>query len=483
MSRATEESLFRATIRRSQAARAWASSEEVEAAVGEADAQAARLPGLRGLQRRRARGDLRFRGAKLLAEQSGGEFVVVYDPSIVARTAVQKTSLTQGFDLRFEDDGAGQLRFALADDTPISGDGELATIRLTLVTTDTRGASAPLLLADARLNDRNGRDFVTGFPDNSIVRQSGQVSLSLIQLSPTGLTFSAKQGESNPPAQSLTVDLGGAAENWTASSDQAWLSVSPTSGNGDGSVEVSVDMATLPAGIHNGQVTIAVGEETSTSTVVFTVEDPAAALDVSPASLSFNATLGDANPAAQSLTVDLAGAAVAWTAAADQNWIGVSPASGNGNGSVSVSVDATGLSAGTHNGQVTITAGDQTRTSAVTLTIDDPNATLQVSPGSLSFSATAGGNNPGSQTLTIDPGDAGTGWSATASQPWLSIAPASGTGPGSASVSVNIDGLSTGSHNAQIQVTAGDQTVNRSVTLTVLDPGQETKVFLPAVIR
>jgi hypothetical protein len=44
-----------------------------------------------------------------------------------------------------------------------------------------------------------------------------------------------------------------------------------------------------------------------------------------------------------------------WTAAANQNWLHVSPANGTGNSVMSVSVDASGLSQGTYNGVITIT--------------------------------------------------------------------------------------------------------------------------------
>ena len=55
---------------------------------------------------------------------------------------------------------------------------------------------------------------------------------------------------------------------------------------------------------------------------------------------------------------------------------------------------------------------------------------LVVSPPSLAFSASVGGADPPSQSLGISNGGAGTlSWSATSNAPWLSISPASGSGP------------------------------------------------------
>jgi hypothetical protein len=77
--------------------------------------------------------------------------------------------------------------------------------------------------------------------------------------SPSAITFMTTAGSANPPAQSVTIvntEAGSAALNWTASSNQPWLSVSPGAGTAPGSASVSVSLAGLAAGTHNGTVTI-----------------------------------------------------------------------------------------------------------------------------------------------------------------------------------------------------------------------------------
>jgi hypothetical protein len=94
------------------------------------------------------------------------------------------------------------------------------------------------------------------------------------------------------------------------------------------------------------------------------------ALGVSGSALSFSGTAGGANPAAQTVSVsNTAGGTLSWTAAGNQNWIAVSPASGSNSGSVSVSVNTGGMGAGTYTGSVTITGAGTSKSVAVTLAL------------------------------------------------------------------------------------------------------------------
>jgi uncharacterized protein (TIGR03437 family) len=74
---------------------------------------------------------------------------------------------------------------------------------------------------------------------------------------------------------------------------------------------------------------------------------------------------------------------------------------------------------------------------------------IAVSSGSLQFSAT------GSQTVQITNGGNGPlAWTATASDPWLSGSPASGTAPSTLTVSVSTTGLSAGTYTGSVQIAA-----------------------------
>jgi hypothetical protein len=97
--------------------------------------------------------------------------------------------------------------------------------------------------------------------------------------------------------------------------------------------------------------------------------------------------------------------------------------------------------------------------------------TIGVNPSSLSFTATAGGSNPASQTISITNTGAGTlNWTATENGSWLTISPASGTAPSTLTASANISGLATGTYNATITISAAGATnspFSVPVTLTV----------------
>ncbi len=97
--------------------------------------------------------------------------------------------------------------------------------------------------------------------------------------------------------------------------------------------------------------------------------------------------------------------------------------------------------------------------------------TIGVSPASLSFSATVGGANPANQSLSITNTGGGTlNWTASSNATWLSVSPASGTAPSTATVPVNIAGLAVGTYNGAITISAtgaSNTPVTVPVTLTV----------------
>jgi hypothetical protein len=98
----------------------------------------------------------------------------------------------------------------------------------------------------------------------------------------------------------------------------------------------------------------------------------------------------------------------------------------------------------------------------------------------LNFGSTAA-DTTGNQTFLISNSGGGTlNWTLTDDASWLDYSPASGTGPGEVSVSVNPAGLTTGTYTGTITITDPDafnspQTV--TVTLKVYQPGQDSPPF------
>jgi hypothetical protein len=96
---------------------------------------------------------------------------------------------------------------------------------------------------------------------------------------------------------------------------------------------------------------------------------------------------------------------------------------------------------------------------------------IGVNPTSLSFTATAGGGNPGSQAFSIT--NVGTGtlfWTASDDATWITVNPASGIAPSITTASVDITGLAAGTYNGTITISAAgadNSPVLVPVTLTI----------------
>ena len=85
---------------------------------------------------------------------------------------------------------------------------------------------------------------------------SGAVPVSPITASTTSLSFSVNAGAAAPPSQSVVITSPGASLTFTAATSAPWLSVSPTSGNVNNTLAISVNPAGLAAGTYNGTVTV-----------------------------------------------------------------------------------------------------------------------------------------------------------------------------------------------------------------------------------
>ena len=101
---------------------------------------------------------------------------------------------------------------------------------------------------------------------------------------------------------------------------------------------------------------------------------------------------------------------------------------------------------------------------------------LTVSPTSLSFGAQAGSSDPAPAQLNVSNSGAGQlSFTAATDQPWLHVAPTSGSAPQTLTVSASVSGLAAGTYTANVTVTSpGTQgspaTVPVSLTVTAPSP-------------
>lgn len=78
-----------------------------------------------------------------------------------------------------------------------------------------------------------------------------------ISLNRTYMNFGAEKFGSSPPPQTFLIDnLGGGSLDWYVTLDQNWLHCTPSSGNGAGSVSVSINPANLSAGSYSGTIKV-----------------------------------------------------------------------------------------------------------------------------------------------------------------------------------------------------------------------------------
>jgi len=99
---------------------------------------------------------------------------------------------------------------------------------------------------------------------------------------------------------------------------------------------------------------------------------------------------------------------------------------------------------------------------------------LTVVPASLSFSANAGSAAVAPQLAAVTSAVSGLAWAASASAPWLNVAPAAGAAPGLISIGASVSNLSPGAYRGTVTVQAplaANPIQTIAVELTVLAPG------------
>jgi hypothetical protein len=295
-----------------------------------------------------------------------------------------------------------------------------------------------------------------------------------IGASPTALSFTATQGGANPATQAMTIsNTGGGTLSWSASEAVSWLTLSPASGTGNGTVTLSATTGTLTANTYSTMVTLSAGTGVTPVTVpvTFTVATAPVppAIGASPTALSFTATQGGANPATQAMTIsNTGGGTLSWSASEAVSWLTLSPASGTGNGTVTLSATTGTLTANTYSTMVTLSAGTGVTPVTVPVTFTVATApTISISPPSLSYTATQGAANPASQSAAVSSNQA---WTASDNASWLTVSPTSGSNSGPITVSVNTATAALGANTALITVTGGGITQTITVTLMLNAP-------------
>lgn len=113
-----------------------------------------------------------------------------------------------------------------------------------------------------------------GFPDATFhivqVIEDAPLTTPALTLNTTSLDLSAEEGASVPPQAIAIGNTGAGTLEWTAAvtGGSQWLSVSPASGVGNGTISVSLTSAGLAAGSYSGQITVTASGATNSPQTV-----------------------------------------------------------------------------------------------------------------------------------------------------------------------------------------------------------------------
>ncbi len=305
----------------------------------------------------------------------------------------------------------------------------------------------------------------------------------VVSVSPSNVSFVGTAGTTVVPTVSVAVSgtQGTAPANgvaFTASSNAAWLNVSPSSGITPGSILISVpNIATMAAGTQTGSVTVTGPDGPHVASVSLN-------LSVAPSITANPVTITAATTAGQSSI----GTPIAITlSTASANGLDFSASTstpgavlfGSKSGMVSstspqvllVDFNATSLSAGTTTGSIQITSSvAPTVTIIVQLNIAAAAPPLQLDQNSVSLGAVAGSSQPVIQTVHLVTNPSTLAFALAKTQPWLTVTSASSTGGQPITISASASQLGAGTFSDTVTITGGSNTATINVQFTVAAP-------------
>ena len=306
----------------------------------------------------------------------------------------------------------------------------------------------------------------------------------VIRAQPTAVSFTYTQQGNVPDSQSLSISSSSPQQSSidftsTISPAESWLVLSG-SGPTPASLQVTVNPSGLTPGVYNASIIISAAAAANTPLIVPVTLTVKAAPTISPSASQFvfSYQLQGEAPANQVLTVTGSDPSLVVTATAATDtgsWLTI-VGGGSVPSSFSITTNPAGLSAGTYNGTITLSApnaGNSPLEIPVVLVISAAPV-LRAAPGALTFSYVVGDPNPASATVQTSSSGTPITYDVTAGTasggPWLDASNGGAT-PGSFSATVTPVGLAPGSYSGTISLsssTAGNSPLQIPVTLTVV---------------
>ena len=301
-----------------------------------------------------------------------------------------------------------------------------------------------------------------------------------LAVAPTEVLDSARAGSHDVRNVAVAISNSGAGTfTWSASERSAWIHLDPKQGDVPGTLTISLDPDGMAPGVYEGEVTViakdAADSQSTTIPVTFKVQKPG--LSVTPTSIERATNVNSGATFTEPLQITNSGTGpLNWTATKQRPWVTLSATSGSGDGTIQVTINSAGLTGGIYHDDIVVTAPGASGSPdhvSVTLTVFAPG--LAVTPSFIHDTAPPGSTTPQSQTLQVS--NSGTGtitWSATKSQPWVTLSKPSGGAPDSLSVTVDPTGLPPGTYTDTVLFTSAEATngpVRVPLELAIVQPG------------
>lgn len=240
-----------------------------------------------------------------------------------------------------------------------------------------------------------------------------------------GFSVNAVNGAPIPAIQWQLPDT---VASWSAKTDAAWLSATPSSGTGAGQLSLAINPARGPlaSGAHTGKLTLSVPEQNDRVVPVnLTLTPPT--LTLSSNSLTLGGTYGrDATPAALTLGLNTQGNAWPWILSGVPAWAMPSATSGTVSetgSTVQFAPNVSALPAGTSSAVVnaTVTVNGDTLVKPVTLTVNRDQRRLVPSDVGVALVSVPGWSRLSATIKVSDNFGLGASWTASSSQSWLTL--------------------------------------------------------------
>jgi hypothetical protein len=254
-------------------------------------------------------------------------------------------------------------------------------------------------------------------------------------------TLAAQPNSIAPEGGSVSVNVTAARDcTWSASTDASWMQLSATSGQGTGTVSVTVARNDQPAS-RNGAVV---------------VNDQRVSINQQPRPCTYDLRAEPSRlprPGGRgTLAIDTPSGCT-WTASTSAEWLRLSSVSGSGSGTVDF--EAT-TNAGSPR-EATISVAGQSVFISQDGSGSAPTPTCNATVTPSTIPAIAAG---GSHSISISIGN-GCDWQATKSASWITFASAS-SGQGSATLSVSVARNTSGARSATVNVAQQVVTINQA---------------------